>query len=75
MVLLSKFRELGLEVLGPAPCPIERINNYFRYHILIKSKTHSEMIKLVRFLYKQYKAFESCDKIRAEIDIDPTQIL
>lgn len=27
-----------LEVLGPTPCVIERINGYYRFQIIIKNK-------------------------------------
>ncbi len=69
------LKEQGLEVLGPTPCPIERINKYYRYHILIKSSTHGAMLKVVRYIYKLYKNYPDFNKMRVEIDLDPTQIL
>ncbi len=71
----SNFQAHQLEVLGPSPCPIERINNYYRYHILMKAKNHASMLRVIKFIYKLYKGFPSKDKIKIEIDVDPTQIL
>ncbi len=71
----SAIKEQNLEVLGPSPCPIERINKYYRYHILIKSKNHGSMLRLVSYLYKVYKSYPNYDKLKVEIDLDPTQIL
>ena len=28
--------ELNQNLLGPFPCPIEKLSNFYRYHILIK---------------------------------------
>ncbi|MGL5955933.1 MAG: replication restart helicase PriA, partial [Brevinema sp.] len=64
-----------LEILGPSPCPIERINNHYRYHLLIKSQTHQALLKMVKHVYRLYKGFPNHEKIKIEIDIDPTQIL
>lgn len=71
----NAFKTQHIEILGPSPCPIERINNHYRYHILIKSKTHQYMLKIIKYLYKTYKEFPNFDKIKVEIDLDPTQIL
>ncbi|MGL4676488.1 MAG: replication restart helicase PriA [Brevinema sp.] len=71
----SKISQQQLEILGPSPCPIERINNHYRYHVLIKSQTHTALLKIVKYLYKVYKRFPHYQKIKIEIDIDPTQIL
>lgn len=71
----DNFQNHNLEVLGPSPCPIERINNQYRYHILMKAQNHASMLKVVKFIYKLFKNFPQHDKIKIEIDIDPTQIL
>lgn len=64
-----------ITILGPTPCPIERINNYFRYQIIIKAATHAIVLKTTRYIYRLYKHFPQYNKIKIEIDIDPTQIL
>jgi len=65
----------GITILGPSPCPIERINNNYRYQIIIKAKTHQLILKVVQYLYKIYKNSPNANKIKIEIDIDPIQIL
>lgn len=71
----NKFNDQEIKVLGPSPCPIERINNQYRYHIILKAKTHSSILKITKYIYSLFKNFESKDKIKIEIDIDPAQIL
>ena len=69
------FKEHELEVLGPSPCPIERINNNYRYHILMKARNHHSMLRVIKYIYALYKKHPLHDKIKIEIDVDPTQIL
>ncbi|MGL4393860.1 MAG: replication restart helicase PriA [Brevinema sp.] len=73
--LKEKFKAQNMTVLGPSPCPIERINNQYRYHTIIKATTHSDILKVTKYIYQLFKEFGSHDKIKIEIDIDPTQIL
>ncbi|MGL4388261.1 MAG: replication restart helicase PriA [Brevinema sp.] len=71
----NRLKTQHITVLGPTPCPIERINNQYRYHIIIKAHTHADILKITKYLYKLFKDFKSHEKIKIEIDIDPTQIL
>lgn len=64
-----------IEILGPCPCPMERINTYYRYHILLKSCSHKNILENINLLYQAYKRFLRNEKIKADIDIDPYQIL
>ncbi|NIP84975.1 MAG: hypothetical protein GTO03_05215, partial [Planctomycetales bacterium] len=36
--LLSAQRIAGIDLLGPAPCPIDRIRGRWRWHLLLKSR-------------------------------------
>ncbi len=60
-------------VLGPSPCPIERIKGWFRHHLLIKyfpeeeEEIKSELKKLVKF--------PSSPDFRLIIDVDPVSLL
>ncbi|MGL4367256.1 MAG: replication restart helicase PriA [Brevinemataceae bacterium] len=71
----NEFKDLSIEILGPGPCPIERINNNYRYHIIVKAPTHQSVLKTIKFFRTILKAHPSHDKIKSEIDIDPAQIL
>ena len=69
----SRTEGKGLEILGPAPSPIEKIRDRYRWHILIKGKDLGEMHKLVDHLQNIHCDGNNQEKII--IDIDPENML
>ncbi len=67
---IYSFQEL--KVLGPAPAPIPRISNKFRYHLIFKGKDVSVISSVIKFFKSNYKAKSS---IKVAIDIDPISLL
>lgn len=61
-----------LEVLGPTPCVIERINSYYRFQILIKNKLEDKGHQFVSSFLNKITAPKD---IRMTIDVDPLDIL
>jgi primosomal protein N' (replication factor Y) len=61
----------GITLLGPAPCPIERIKTRFRAHMLIKADKLPRLIKLQHTL-KQYIP-EKGDRLL--FDLNPIDLL
>ncbi|MBQ8458872.1 primosomal protein N' [bacterium] len=61
-----------LEVLGPTPCVIERINSYYRFQILIKNRLGEKGHKFVSSFLDKITAPKD---IRLTIDVDPLDIL
>lgn len=61
-----------IEVLGPSPCVIERINGQYRFQILIKNKMSSKGHQFIsNFLNKIIMPKD----IKLSIDVDPLDIL
>ena len=61
-----------IEVLGPTPCVIERINSQYRFQILIKNKMGEKGHQFVSsFMNKIIMPKD----IRLAIDVDPLDIL
>lgn len=61
-----------LEVLGPTPCVIERINGYYRFQIIIKNKLEEKGHQFISgFLGK----ITSPKDIKMTVDVDPLDIL
>ena len=61
-----------IEVLGPSPCVIERINGQYRFQILIKNKMSAKGHKFISsFLNKIIMPKD----IKLAIDVDPLDIL
>ena len=69
-----KLKEAGTAGLihGPLPCPIERIKDRFRWHILLlagKWRTLHDMIEAAK------PAMTKRRRVRAAIDVDPVSML
>lgn len=61
-----------VEILGPTPCVIEKINGFFRFQILIKNKLSQ---KGHDFISKFLSKIIMPKDIRLAIDVDPLDIL
>jgi primosomal protein N' (replication factor Y) len=62
----------AIEVLGPAPAPIEKLRNRYRWQILLKGKQSPPLRELAR----QARALLSRTRaVRLHIDVDPYSML
>ena len=68
--LVSRYH-LGLDVLGPAPCPIARIKERWRWHVLLKGPSQA-LGRVVR--YGAHRLTRAGD-VRVVIDRDPVSVL
>ena len=70
--LAAAAAEQKAVVLGPAPCPLERIKDRFRWHVLIlagKWRSLRDMIKAAE------PAMPDGRKVHAAVDVDPAAML
>ena len=67
-------RGMGIELLGPAPKPIARIQNTERWHILIRSGSR---VAMQGFLKAALPAIRSPrpSGVRVVVDVDPRHVL
>jgi len=63
--------ELPIDVLGPAPCPLVRIKDRWRWHVLLKGPS-SALGRVVRYAARRLKRE---GKARLVIDRDPVSLL
>jgi primosomal protein N' (replication factor Y) len=68
--LIDRY-QLSITVLGPAPCPLVRIKDRWRWHVLLKGPSES-LGRLVRYAARRLKRD---GKIRLVIDRDPVSLL
>lgn len=61
-----------LDVLGPTPCVIERINSQWRFQIIIKNKLEEKGHQFVSSFLNKINAPKD---IRMTVDVDPLDIL
>ena len=45
---------LGLEILGPAPCPVVKVNNRFRYRVTVIGKNERTLRALIAAFMKEF---------------------
>lgn len=62
----------GIEILGPAPCPIERIAGNWRDQIILRSEKLKPLLQCAHLLRKE---FSSISGVYVEIDIDPVSLM
>jgi len=77
--LWSANSKRKFQILGPAPAPLFKLNNKYRYHILIKQKREIDpSMSYLRQLLKQrlYKQKELQKwPVQIQIDMDPVEIM
>ena len=72
--LLRSHPMAGVSIIGPAPCPVERIKNRWRWHVLIKSEQQADLTRLGRYFLERFKIPKGGD-LRVTFDRDPVALL
>jgi primosomal protein N' (replication factor Y) (superfamily II helicase) len=67
----ARLRE-KIEILGPAPAPIEKLRNRYRWQLLLKGKQSSSLLELAR---QAREALPRSRSVRLHIDVDPYNML
>jgi len=70
--LIEQMKLKGVEIIGPAECPIEKINSNFRYQILLKGKSIIPLQTAARRLCFDYTHNQN---VYIEYDVDPAALL
>ncbi|PYO09355.1 MAG: primosomal protein N' [Gemmatimonadetes bacterium] len=61
-------------VVGPAPCPIERIKSRWRWHVLLKSAHPGELTRVSRYFMERFDV-PTTAQLRVTLDRDPVALL
>lgn len=64
-----------VEILGPAPAPLSKIEGKFRWHLLLRSNSVERISQLLKHLTDEPPVAIKSNAIEFVIDIDPTSIL
>ncbi|MGL1932869.1 MAG: primosomal protein N' [Desulfotalea sp.] len=70
---VNRDKGLKLEVLGPAPSPIDKIKNNYRWQVLIKSNNHENLHSMCHTVDISRKLLVGKTKII--IDVDPDNMM
>jgi len=65
----------GIRVLGPAPAPIERIKQRYRWQVMVKSRELKPMRAAIAAMRAEVGPSADRDHIYLAIDIDPVRML
>jgi len=63
-----------MELVGPAPCAIERIKSRWRWHALLRTENSSELTRVIRYFATHFEV-EGRSGLRVAIDRDPVALL
>lgn len=62
----------GVEILGPAPAPIEKIRNLWRWHLILKGKNAKSLRHKALEILETIKDIKN---VRVDVDVDPINLL
>ena len=72
--LVGSQGAVGMTVVGPAPCPVERIKNRWRWHVLLKAEQPGEMTRVARYFMERFPV-PATHGLRVTLDRDPVALL
>ncbi|MDF2771136.1 MAG: primosomal protein [Geminicoccaceae bacterium] len=64
-----------ITVVGPAPCPIERVKTRWRWHLLLKCTNPALLTRACRFLVERLAVRKDRAQLRVALDRDPVSLL
>ena len=67
--------ETQVEILGPAPAPLSKIEGKFRWHFLLRSYSVEKISQLLKSLTHESSIVNKSSAVELVIDIDPTNTL
>ncbi|CDR24223.1 primosomal protein N' [Staphylococcus schweitzeri] len=73
-ILLQHLSDKAL-VLGPSPAALARINNEFRFQILVKYKSEPGLLQAIQYLDDYYHEKFIQEKLALKIDINPQMMM
>jgi primosomal protein N' (replication factor Y) len=62
----------SIEILGPAPCPLSRLKNKYRWHLLLKGESSDVLRHRLR---DAFAGLSESDRYGVTIDIDPMGLM
>ncbi|MGV3274287.1 primosomal protein N' [Staphylococcus sp. 11261D007BR] len=73
-LLIQQLSEQAL-ILGPSPAPLSRINNEYRFQVLVKFKSEPHLVQVLQYLDDYYHELFIQKKLTLKIDINPYMMM
>lgn len=64
-----------IQVLGPSPAPLSRINDNYRWRVLLRSKTQSLMREVLSRATADFQDVKGKSTVQIIVDVDPMDLL
>jgi primosomal protein N' (replication factor Y) len=61
-----------IEILGPAPAPIEKIKNLWRWHLVLKGRNAKALRQTASFITGKIRDIKD---MKIDVDVDPVNLL
>jgi primosomal protein N' (replication factor Y) (superfamily II helicase) len=61
-------------LVGPAPCPVDRIKTRWRWHSLLKAERPQDLTRVLRYFAARYDV-PNREGLRVVVDRDPVSLL
>ena len=72
---LIERREAGaMTIIGPAPCPVDRIQKRWRWHVLLRAEQSNVLSRVARYFAERFPV-PSGAGLRIGVDRDPVSLL
>ena len=73
-LLARRADDAHVTLVGPAPCPVERIKNRWRWHLLLKAAHPGELTRVSRYFLERFDVPGRAG-LRIALDRDPVALL
>ncbi|MGV3707922.1 MAG: replication restart helicase PriA, partial [Gemmatimonas sp.] len=76
--LIERTGTTGVEIVGPAPCPIDKIKDRWRWHFLLKADKPATLTRVASYLAERYaipRTLPNATSLRLIVDRDPAALL
>jgi primosomal protein N' (replication factor Y) len=72
--LMQRRGTRGVTLVGPAPCPVERVKQRWRWHFLLKAEQAGELTRVARYFAQRFEVPKQ-HGLRIALDRDPVALL
>ncbi|MBN1901357.1 primosomal protein N' [Candidatus Sumerlaeota bacterium] len=74
-ILRNQYRLNQITILGPAPSPIAKIGDHFRFRLILRSEKNDEMRRLLKSSLDKFHSLKLKGAFHISIDVDPYELL
>lgn len=74
-IVNSRYSYLAIRVLGPSPAQVLKVNNKYRYKIIVKFKDEKSVRMLIKELLIKFGKYKEYSNVSVFFDVNPDVIL